>query len=61
MLLVDSMPTVEPLLPTLGKALLSPRGDDEVSEEVMGILGYDQMDLVFEVLNRRQEIGKQVR
>ncbi|KAF7301385.1 hypothetical protein MIND_00703700 [Mycena indigotica] len=52
-------PDAEQLLDTLPTLLLQPHGQD-ISGEVAEIIGYDDMDLVLEILESREGVGKQL-
>ena len=56
--MVPSKPNLEPLLATLQTALSSTRVD--ISEELTEILGYDDMDLVMDILDDRISVAKEV-
>lgn len=52
-------PNVEPLLESLHSILSQPR-DHDVSGEVAEAVGYEDMDMIMEILNTREELVKQV-
>ncbi|KAG9002686.1 hypothetical protein FRB94_003721 [Tulasnella sp. JGI-2019a] len=52
-----SKPNLETLLPTLAGLLVSDQSDDAISEEVLELLGFDEMDLVSEVLQDRKRVS----
>lgn len=39
---------------------MSERSDDAISEEVLEMLGWDEMDLVSEILQDRHQVGQEV-
>ncbi|KAF8493511.1 Sec63-domain-containing protein [Gautieria morchelliformis] len=48
-----SDPLISPLLPGLATLLSSPKKDDEISEELAEMFGFDAIELVMEVLSNR--------
>ncbi|KDQ08834.1 hypothetical protein BOTBODRAFT_555477 [Botryobasidium botryosum FD-172 SS1] len=53
-----SRQTFQAHIPKLTALLTSSRGDDQISEEVVELLGFDEMDLVMEILQDRQSVGQ---
>ncbi|KAG5637451.1 hypothetical protein H0H81_004468 [Sphagnurus paluster] len=49
-----------PILDTLRVILSSDRGDDLVSEEIAEILGFDEIELVMDILKDRASVSKQL-
>ena len=56
-----SNPQISPLLPNLATLLSSPKGDDEISEELAEMFGFDGIELVMEVLGNRLPLSYKVR
>ncbi|KAG9014090.1 hypothetical protein FRB90_005597 [Tulasnella sp. 427] len=50
---------LQPILPSLSAILLSDKSDDAISEEVLELLGFDEMDLVADVLGNRKAVGRE--
>ncbi|TFK55802.1 Sec63-domain-containing protein [Heliocybe sulcata] len=51
-----SKPNAEPLLNTLHATLSSSRPNDAISEELVEIIGFDDLDLATEILSHRAEV-----
>lgn len=54
-------PNVEPLLVTMQTILTSPRKDDDISGELAELIGYEDIELVVEILNNRPLVVQEVR
>jgi hypothetical protein len=55
-----SDPLVSSLLPALATLLSSPKKDDEISEELAELFGFDAIELVMEVLGNRLSLSYKV-
>ncbi|KAG8964968.1 hypothetical protein FRC03_001119 [Tulasnella sp. 419] len=53
-------PHFETLLPSLKNILISSKVDEVVTEEILDLLGYDEMDLVFELVKDRHAVVQAV-
>ncbi|KIJ37410.1 hypothetical protein M422DRAFT_260076, partial [Sphaerobolus stellatus SS14] len=52
-----SDPHVSPIIPALSRILSSPKKDDEISEELVELLGFDALDLVMEIIGNRMPLS----
>lgn len=50
---------LQPLLSNLATILLSNKSDDAISEEILELLGFEEMDLVSDVLRDRKAVGQE--
>ncbi|OCH90702.1 Sec63-domain-containing protein [Obba rivulosa] len=55
-----SKPNVEPLLKSLLSTLSSPRPDDAISEELAELIGFENIELVMEILSNRSAAAKDI-
>ena len=58
--LPHSKPNLEPLLPSLLSIISSSQPNETISEELVEMLGFEEIDLAMEVLDNRQEVTKEV-
>lgn len=56
-----SDPRTAPLIPSLAQLLSSPKKDEEISEEVAELLGFDAIELVMEVIRKRLPLSYKVK
>ncbi|KAF8680937.1 Sec63 protein, partial [Rhizoctonia solani] len=49
---------LQPLLNSMGEHLCSDRPEDEVSNYIMDLVGMNEMELVFQIMSHRREVGK---
>lgn len=54
-------PNVEPLLATLQSALSSSRPNDDISGEIAELIGFEDIELVMEILDNRMSVVQEVR
>ncbi|KAG8920164.1 hypothetical protein FRC01_000892 [Tulasnella sp. 417] len=52
---------LKPLLSTLATILLSNKSDDAITEELLELLGFEEMDLMSDVLRDRKAVGQEAR
>lgn len=53
-------PNVKPLIPALHSTLSSSRPDDDISEDIAELVGFDAIELVMEILDNRALIVQEV-
>lgn len=52
-------PSLEPLLPSLLSVISSQRENDVISNELVEMLGFDEIELVMHILEHRQDVAAQ--
>ena len=57
---MSSKPHIQPLLSALYAVLASSRPNDAISEELLEMIGFDDIELVMEVLNERSALNLEV-
>lgn len=55
-----SDPQISPLMSNLATLLSSPKKDEEISEELVEIFGFDAIELAMEVLRNRMPLSYKV-
>lgn len=56
----SSDPNRKQLAPALSQLLLSSSSDEAVSNEVVELIGFDEIELVMEIMAHRKAVGAQV-
>ena len=58
---VDREPKLQPILSHLHAALASHDSNEAISEDLFDMIGYDDMDMIVEILDNRSFIAAEVR
>ena len=56
-----SKPLIESILQPLNSLLSSPRPDDSISEELVEMIGFEEIELSMEILNERANVCQEVK
>lgn len=51
---------LQPILSHLHAALASPASNETISEDLFDMIGYDDMDMIVEILDKRSHIAAEV-
>lgn len=57
---VHRKPNIEPLFVTLHSILFSSRPNDDISGEIAELIGFDEIELVMEILDNRTSVMMEV-
>ncbi|KII95222.1 hypothetical protein PLICRDRAFT_661155 [Plicaturopsis crispa FD-325 SS-3] len=58
--LLIAKPNLEPLLPSLRKILASSSSDDAISAELAELIGFEDIELVMQILNNRTSVAQEL-